>query len=92
MPSAEPQTLFTLGRIPGEQTIRVAAAEAMPPVSFSINAADPNTVVNVPDANFRGKIAESLGKPRDAQLTVRDMAGFVRLDASNANIQDLTGA
>ena len=85
------QTQFRLGKIPGKKTLRVSSAEPMPPVSFSINAADPNTVVNVPDANLRGKIAELFKKPRDAQLTLRDLDGFLRLEASGANIQDLTG-
>ena len=85
------QTLFTLGKSPGEQTLRVVPPEPLQPISFRITVMDPNTPVNVPDANLRGKIAELSGKPRDVQLTVSDMLGFTRLTAIQENIQDLTG-
>ena len=85
------ETLFTLGASPGEQTLRVATAEPVQPVRFSITAVDPNAPVSVPDAHLRSKIAEGLGKPRDVELTVGDMARLSRLNALNANIQDLTG-
>ena len=47
--------------------------------------------VTIPDAALRAKIAETLDKSGGVQLTAGDMLGLTRLDALNANIQDLTG-
>ena len=85
------RTTLTLGPVPGKNTIRAAAAEVLRPVSFSITAVDANSRVIVRDANLRTKIVETLGKAQGAQLTVGDMLGLTRLDARNANIQNLTG-
>ena len=85
------RTTLTLGAVPGKSTIRAAAAEVLHPVSFSITAVDANSRVIVRDANLRTKIIETLGKTQGVQLTAGDMLGLTRLDAQNANIQDLTG-
>ena len=85
------RTTLTLGPVPGKNTIRAAAAEVLRPVSFSITAVDTNSRVIVRDANLRTKIIETLGKTQGVQLTAGDMLGLTRLDARNANIQDLTG-
>ena len=47
--------------------------------------------VNIPDANLRAVIADSLGKGRDEAITRAEMATLTRLEASDANISDLTG-
>ena len=49
------------------------------------------TKVNIRDAALRAKIAETLGKPNSTQLTVGDMLALRKLNAPNANIQNLTG-
>ena len=61
------------------------------PVRFTITTINASSFVSVPDANLRAKIVETLGKSRGAQLAVRDMLALTRLEAPNANIQDLTG-
>ncbi len=85
------RTTLTLGPVPGKNTIRAAAAEVLRPVSFSITTVDTNSRVIVRDANLRTKIIATLGKTQGVQLTAGDMLGLTRLDAQNANIQDLTG-
>ena len=47
--------------------------------------------VNIPDANLRAVIADSLGKGRDEAITRAEMATLTRLEAEGANISDLTG-
>ena len=47
--------------------------------------------VNIPDANLRAVIADSLGKARDEAISRAEMATLTRLEARNANISDLTG-
>ena len=51
----------------------------------------PQTTVNIPDANLRAAIESALGKASGATITATDMAGLAGLNASNANISDLTG-
>ncbi len=89
--SGRARTTLMLGGTPGRNTVRATAAEAPRPLSFTITSVKTNSVVSVPDANLRAKIAETLGKPLGAQLTVGDMLALTRLEAPNANIQDLTG-
>ena len=85
------RTTLTLGPVPGKNTIRAAAAEVLRPVSFSITAVDANSRVTVRDADLRTKIIQTLGKTQGARLTAGDMLGLTRLDARNANVQNLTG-
>ena len=80
---------LTLGGTVGTITVGVTAAGMSQAVQFTATAINPQ--VSVPDANLRAKIAERLGKPRDAQLTVADMLALTQLDAPDADIQDLTG-
>ena len=47
--------------------------------------------VNIPDANLRAAIAETLGKQPNVPLTRADMARLQRLEAHNRDISDLTG-
>ena len=49
------------------------------------------TNVDIPDANLRAAIADSLGKARGAPITREEMASLTRLEALNSNISDLTG-
>ena len=48
-------------------------------------------IVDIPDANLRAVIADSLGKASDATITRADMLTLTHLDAPNTNISDLTG-
>ena len=89
--SGRARTTLTLGGTPGRNTVRATAAEAPRPLSFTITAVKTSSLVSVHDANLRAKIAETLGKPLGAQLTAGDMLALTRLEAPNANIQDLTG-
>ena len=85
------RTTLTLGGTPGKNTVRVSAAEVPQPVRFTITAIDASSSVTVPDAALRAKIAQTLGKLGAGQLTAGDMLALTRLDAPNANIQELTG-
>ena len=49
------------------------------------------TPVDIPDANLRAVIADSLGKARGASITRAEIATLTRLAAPNSNIRDLTG-
>ena len=49
------------------------------------------TNVDIPDANLRAVIENSLGKARNASITRAEMATLTRLEAPNSNISDLTG-
>ena len=57
---------------------------------ISLGGGDENDV-NIPDANLRAVIADSLGKRRDEAITREEMATLTRLEAQDANISDLTG-
>lgn len=46
---------------------------------------------NIPDANLRAVIAETLNKQPNVPLTRADMARLQRLNAHNRDIEDLTG-
>ena len=47
--------------------------------------------INIPDANLRAAIAETLGKPPRSQITRSDMAGLTRLIAHDTGIANLRG-
>ncbi len=57
-------------------------------VEFDAVVAEP---VNIPDPNLRAKIEEALGKASGDTVTTVDMEALTKLEASNANITDLTG-
>ena len=57
---------------------------------ISLGGGDENDV-HIPDANLRAVIADSLGKARDEAITRAEMATLTHLEASDANISDLTG-
>ena len=54
-----------------------------PPVS--------SPAVNIPDPNLRAAVETALGKAAGAPITAADMETLTWLDASNANISNLTG-
>ena len=56
----------------------------------SLSGGDENDV-NIPDANLRAVIADSLGKTRDEAITRAEMATLTHLEVQDANISDLTG-
>ncbi len=84
-------TSITLGATPGNNTVRTTTPKDRQPAIFTIIAISPNSIVTIPDANLQAKIAETLGKPLNSELTARDMRGLTRLEAPNVNISDLTG-
>ena len=51
----------------------------------------PGTFVHIPDPNLRTAIAEVLGKPPDAPITVEEMATLEHLHAWDMGISALTG-
>ena len=53
-------------------------------------AGDENDV-NIPDANLRAVIADSLGKARNVPITRTEMATLTELKAHDADIKNLTG-
>ena len=57
---------------------------------ISLGGGDENNV-NIPDANLRAVIADSLGKARDEAITQAEMASLTHLEIRDANISDLTG-
>ena len=82
---------LTLGRTADTTTVRIAAAEISQPVQFTTTAVLLSAPVAITDTNLRGKIAETLDKPRGGTLTLADMLELTTLVANNANIRDLTG-
>ena len=85
------RTTLTLGSTPGKNTVRVAATGVSRSVSLAITAINASSPVTIRDVDLRAKIAETLGKSRGVQLTAGDMLALTRLEAPNANIQNLTG-
>ena len=51
----------------------------------------PSPVVTIPDANLRAAIEAALGKDSDTPITQAEMATLDSLEASDADITDLTG-
>ena len=61
-----------------------------PAVQVTVSSGS-ETAVDIPDANLRAVIADSLGKASGAPITRAEMATLTQLDARRANISDLTG-
>ena len=57
----------------------------------SLSQAQGNRPIDFPDTALRAKIAEALGKRKNAVITAADMLALTELRAPNANIRDLTG-
>ena len=61
-------------------------------ISLSIPLTATAQIVDIPDPNLRAAIEYELGNPlAGTAITVADMETLTALDASNANISDLTG-
>ena len=60
-------------------------------VRVAVSSGGSTTNVDIPDANLRAVIENSLGKASGASITRADMASLTRLEAPNSNISDLTG-
>ena len=79
---------LTLKGTPGIPPIRVTA----PGLSQSVQFTTADTIpITIPDAALRARIAETLGKPRDEQITLGNMLALTKLEVGSSNIQDLTG-
>ena len=84
-------TTLTLGPDPGKNTVSATVIEIPQPLNFTITTIDANTLVHIPDVNLHAKIVETLNKPKNTKLNAGDLLELTRLDAQNANIQELTG-
>ena len=63
-----------------------------PGVRVTVSGGDGSiTYIDIPDANLRAVIADSLGKASDASISKIEMASLNRLKAPDKNIRDLTG-
>ena len=82
---------FTLGQTEGETTIHVTAAKISQPIQFTVTAILPTSFVQLLDTNLTAKIAETLGKPANAHITVAEMLTLTSLTANNISISNLTG-
>ena len=60
-------------------------------VRVAVSSGGSTTNVDIPDANLRAVIADSLGKARNAPITQAEMASLTRLEAQDMGIRDLTG-
>ena len=60
-------------------------------ISLSIPGIATAQIVDIPDPNLRAVIVENLGGALGATITVADMVTLTKLDASYADITDLTG-
>ena len=72
----------------GMAPVELVVSAALQPAS---KAADPDALVEIPDANLRRALEAYLGKEIDAPITVADMEVLTDLDAKLASIIDLTG-
>ncbi|MYD54998.1 MAG: hypothetical protein F4W96_11940 [Chloroflexi bacterium] len=63
-----------------------------PGVRVTVSGGDGSiTYVDIPDANLRAVIADSLSKASDAPISKIEMASLNRLEAPDKDIRDLTG-
>ena len=73
----------------GMAPVELVVAAALQPAS---KVADPDALVDIPDANLRRLIEAYLGKDIDAPITVADMEALTEIEVLEAaNISDLTG-
>ena len=79
------------GPTAGENTVRASVKEVPQPLIFVITTIDADRLVNIPDENLHAIIANKLGQSSNSQLTAEDMSKLTRLEAPNANIQNLIG-
>ncbi len=84
-------TRLTFGANGGTTTVSATVADISQPVQFTATAIPLDLSVDFRDTNLRLKIAETLGKPNDAIITVADMLSLESLTANSSGITDLTG-
>ena len=82
------ETTLTLGPNIGTNTVSVSAVGIEGTVTFNAVAEGP---VDIPDANLRAAVEAALDVGSSAPIASAEMATLTRLEASNANISDLTG-
>ena len=82
------ESTLRLGPNQGTNTVSVSAGGIERTITFNA-VAEP--AIDIPDANLRAKIEETLRKASGATITTLDMARLPRLEARNSNISDLTG-
>ena len=82
------ESTLTLGQNLGINTISVSTDGIAQPVTFTAMV---ETAVAIPDINLRAAIETALGKAEGDPITPSEMLTLLRLEASNANISDLTG-
>ena len=82
------ESMLTLGPNLGTNTVEVSAAGIEQTVTFNAVA---RTAVDIPDSNLRAAIETTLGVALSNPIALSEMAALTRLEASNANISDLTG-
>ena len=89
-------TNFTLSHLTRGKSYQVQVrakndegTSAWSPQGFGTPKASPP--IDFPDTALRAKIAEALGKRRNATITAVDMLALTELHASGANIRNLTG-
>ena len=81
-------SMLTLGPNLGTNTVEVSAAGIEQTVTFNAVA---KAAVDIPDSNLRAAIETTLGVALSNPIALSEMAALTRLEASNANISDLTG-
>ena len=82
------ESTFTLGSNPGTNTVSVSADGIEQPVIFD---AVVEPAMDIPDPNLRVVVETALGVAPGTPIVSSEMAALARLEASNANISDLTG-
>ena len=82
------ESTFTLGPNLGTHTVNVFAAGIENMVTFNAVA---GAAVDIPDPNLRATVEIALGKTEGDPIAPAEMATLTRLEASEADIRDLTG-
>ena len=82
------ESTLTLGPNLRTNTVSVSAAGIGQAVTFNAVA---RAAVKIPDANLRAAVEKALGVTSGIPITADEMATLTRLEASKADISDLTG-
>ncbi len=77
-----------VGSVSGESSTTNNCSGA---VRVTVSGGSSTTIVDIPDANLRAVIADSLGKAHNAPITRAEMATLTRLEARDKVIENLTG-
>ena len=79
------ESRLTLGHDGNANIVSASVEGVSEPVDFS------DVTVNIPDPNLRAVIETTLNKAPGAPIAPAEIAALTRLEARNANINDLTG-